>query len=34
MIHRLITALTAAWATCPHCGWWVQPGHTCHPANR
>ncbi len=30
---RLIATL-ATWTTCPLCGWWAQPGHACHPADR
>jgi hypothetical protein len=33
MLHRLIAAL-ANWAVCGQCGWWAQPGHQCHPADR
>jgi hypothetical protein len=31
-MRRLIAALAAG--ICPQCGWWAEPGHQCHPADR
>lgn len=35
MIRRLLLRCsTLASYVCPHCGWWAEDGHQCHPVDR